>query len=325
MLVDVIFWGIVFIISLTVLLKGADYLIENAEKIGLSRGISPFIVGVVIVGIGTSLPELVAAVVASIQGVTEIVPANAIGSNIANILLVLGVTAVVTKKLFVEKNLIYLDLPMLAAATLLFLGVAADTTLLEDGSNGPMVTRGEAAFLVLTYLVYLGYSLFYQDDYIKKIKSAIDRPEVTWANYWLLALGAAGVVLGGKYVVDSTVKLAEIFEIGVGVIAVFAIALGTSLPELFVSVRAAQKGKPELSFGNILGSNVFNMLMLVGLPGLIQPLALDEKTFSIGIPALIIATFILVISGISNKVHLWDGAMYLMLYTLFIAKLFGIF
>ena len=120
------FWIIVFIISLAVLIKGTDWLLASAEKIGLAVGLSPFIVGVVIVGLGTSFPEIISSLVAVFKDVTEIIPANAIGSNIANILLIVGLSAIVSGRLSVTKNLIDLDLPLLAISTALFLGVAWD-------------------------------------------------------------------------------------------------------------------------------------------------------------------------------------------------------
>jgi len=326
MVLEILFWIFVFIASLFILVKGSDYLIENSEKIGLSFGLSPFIIGVLIVGIGTSLPELTTALVAVTQGVTEIVVANAVGSNIANILLILGLAAVITRRLSVQKNLIYLDLPLLTAATVIFLWLGWQEQTLSDGRIGHFITLPESIFLILVYLIYLGYSLFYKDDYVSHLKEALQtRPVVTVLNYFFLVLGLVGVIVGAKFLVEATVQLSIIFDIGVGVISLFAVALGTSLPELFVSLRAIKQDKPELAVGNIFGSNVFNVLMLVGLPGLFGTLAIGESTLAIGFPALIIATLMLVISGISNKVHLWDGAMFVMIYILFVAKLLGIF
>lgn len=322
---DLIFWGFVFVISLFVLVKGADYLVDNAEVIGLSYGLSPFIVGVIIVGIGTSLPELITSFIAVARGVTEIVTANAVGSNITNILLVLGLTALLTNRLIVKKNLIYLDMPLLITTTIIFVGVVLGREVLPSGESAFVINRPEAVFLIITYLIYLGYSLVFKDDYIEKIKSIINKPKAKLKNYAFLLAGFAGVAVGANYTIESVIKLSEMLNIGVAVISMAVIALGTSLPELFVSYNAAKKDKPELAIGNILGSSIFNILILVGLPGLFATLIVDEKTLYIGIPALLAATLIFVISGISNKVHLWDGTMYLMLYILFIAKLFGLF
>jgi len=149
-----IVWIIVFIISLVALVKGADWLIESSEKIGLAIGLSPFIIGVTIVAIGTSFPELVSSFAAIMKGVPDVVTANAIGSNIANILLIVGFSAVIGGRLIVTKSLIDLDLPLLALGTVLMLGV------LWDGQ----VTFGESVLMIVTYGVYLLYTVFHREN-----------------------------------------------------------------------------------------------------------------------------------------------------------------
>ena len=149
----IIIWIIVFIVSLGVLIKGADWLIASAEKIGLSLGLSPFIVGVTIVGVGTSFPELISSFVAIFKGVPDVVAANVIGSNIANILLIIGICAVIGKRLIVTKSLIDLDLPLLAISTVLLLGIVWDK----------QITFGESLLMLVTYGVYLSYTVLHKD------------------------------------------------------------------------------------------------------------------------------------------------------------------
>ena len=324
-----IFWIIVFIISITVLVKGADWLLGSAEKIGLAVGLSPFIVGVVIVGLGTSFPELISSLVATFRGVTEIVTANAIGSNIANILLIVGISAVVGGRLTFTKNLIDVDLPLLAVSTALFLGIVWDR----------QIVLGESILLLVLFVIYLLYTILHKDDEEevevlstrsdrrKHItgpkKEAIQRPKVTGKDILFLIIGVLGLAIGAKYLIDSVIKLSEILAIGAGVISLVAVSLGTSLPELLVSIKAAWQKKPEVALGNIFGSNVFNILLVIGIPGLFKTLILDEQTFTLGIPVLIVATFLFIISGISRKIHVYEGAMYIVIYIFFIGKLFG--
>ncbi|MFH0928396.1 MAG: calcium/sodium antiporter [bacterium] len=329
-----IFWIAVFLVSLAVLVKGADWLITSAERIGLALGLSPFIIGVTIVGIGTSFPELISSFAAVMRGVTDVVVANTIGSNIANILLIVGVSAVIGKRLSVSKSLIDLDLPLLAASTVLYLGVVWDH----------QVTLGEAILLVATYGVYLLYTVFHKDSEqaeeimevlpghqeLKKRVAAektekIKRPKLALKDFTLLVLGIVGLVFGAQYLIESLVQLSTMLNIGTGVIAITAVAVGTSLPELLVSVKAALKGKSSIALGNIFGSNVFNALMVTGLPGLFKTLPVEGTVYTIGIPALALATLLFVISGISRRIHVWEGAFYLSIYTLFIAKLFSWF
>jgi len=304
-----LFWLSIFVISLVVLVKGADWLLESAEKIGLAVGLSSFIVGVVIVGLGTSLPELFSGLMALFRGVNEIVAANAIGSNIANILLVVGVAAIISKKLTVTKDLIDLDLPLLTISTVIFVIAAWDR----------QISLRESILLLVVYLIYLGYTFMSREDDDGKTK----RPKLKTVDFvWLIA-GIIGLVVGAKYLIDSVIKISEMLSLAPGVVSLVAVAFGTSLPELLVSVKAALNNKPEVAIGNIFGSNIFNILVVIGIPGLFSRLQLDEKTFAIGLPVMAVTTLIFVISGISKRIHMWEGAMYLVVYLFFIGKLFG--
>ena len=310
-------WIIVFLVALAALVKGADWLIASAEKIGLALGLSPFVVGVTIVGVGTSFPELISSFVAAWQGVPEVVVANAVGSNIANILLIVGLSAMIGRKLVVAKDLIDLDLPLLASSMVLAFGV------LWDGS----VSLGESVMLLLAYGVYLLYTILHTSDEKSATtkKTTASRPKISWRDIALLVCGFAALLLGAKYLIDALVQLSRIFNVGAGVIAITAVAIGTSLPELLVSIKAARKGRSDMALGNIFGSNIFNGLVVIGLPGLFVRLPIDAQTVTIGIPAMMLATSLFVISGISRRIHVWEGAFYLLLYALFIAKLFAWF
>ena len=329
-------WIIVFVVALVVMVKSADWLIASAEKIGLALGLTPFIVGVTIVGMGTSFPELISSFSAVFQGVPEIVAANAIGSNIANILLVVGVAAVLGKRLIVTKSLIDFDLSLLAIGTVLFLGVVWDK----------QITFGESLLMIITYGVYLLYTILHKEEEgdeseeweetcvsrkpITKNKviskeEKISRPKLKTKDFVILLAGMIGLMFGAKYLIQSLIEISTMLNIATGVIAITAVAIGTSLPELLVSAKAAFQKKSEVALGNIFGSNVFNMLVVVGLPGLFSRLEVDAQTFSIGIPTMALATLLFIISGISRRIHMWEGAFYLALYVLFMAKLFNWF
>jgi len=329
-----IFWIIIFILSLALLVKSADWFVESSEKIGLALKISPFIIGVTIVAIGTSFPELASSIAAVFKGATEIVAANALGSNIANILLIVGLSAVVARRLIVRRSLIDLDAPLLGVATFLFVFVMWDKK----------IVLGEGILLIFGFLIYLLYTIFQRreeeetPELVEVLPSRIERrkreakiepspkPEkLNFKVFLFLILGVIGLAIGANYIIESVLKLSELLKISTSLIAITAIAVGTSLPELVVSVQAALKKKYEIALGNIFGSNVFNILIVVGVPALIRPLIVDELTFGIGLPFLIVATLLFVISGISRRIHIWEGAMYLLLYILFIVKLCGLF
>jgi len=323
----------VFVLSLAFLVLGSDWFLKGAERIGLKFGLSPFAIGVLLVGMGTSMPELVSSIAAVFKGVNEIVVANAVGSNIANILLIIGIIAIVGRKLEVNKNLIELELPLLAVSTILFLAI------ILDGVVFPM----EAAFLLAAYLIYLVYSLKdggvetistaaveKSEEIIKKVKEEEEGLSrfvlyvFSFRDYAIFLLGIWAIYFGAKYLIDSVVGLSQMLSIAPEIISVTAIAFGTSLPELFVSGRAVLSGKSEVAVGNILGSNAFNALIVVGLPGIFTVLPVGEKILSVGVPFMVASTFLFILSGISRRFYHWEGMMFLILYILFIFKLFNV-
>lgn len=325
-----VFWIIIFVASLIVLVKGADWMIDSAEKIGLGLGLSPFMTGMLIVGVGTSFPELISAIVATFRGVTEVVVANAVGSNITNILLVVGLSAIMGKKLVVIKSFVKFDLPLLVIGTILLFGSLIDSK----------ITLGESILLVGSYIVYLIYTFLHKKEGKEEFDVLPSRRERRRKNikFDKSNLGKIGVkeiimllgsivclVFGAEYLIEALINLSKILNLSTGVIAMTMVALGTSLPELVVSIKAAFRKKSDVALGNIFGSNVFNTLMVIGIPGLFKTLTVDSQTLSIGAPTMILATLIFVISGISKKIHAWEGILYLLIYVLFLAKLFGWF
>lgn len=337
-----VFWGIIFIVSLAVLLKSADSFTESSEKVGLTMKISPFIVGIAIVSIGTSLPELITSLVAVSRNQTEIVTANAIGSNIANILLVIGVSSIVARKMSIKRSLINLDLPLLATAITILFFVLMDK----------MVSSVEGFLLLSTYGIYFFYivssgkerSILNHKEtkktnknkkeflfpptrassnrFLKKIWNY--KPKIELGILITLVGSVFLIYISAKYTVESIINIADILNIKAAVITMSAVAVGTSLPELIVSVRAAMKRKYEIALGNVFGSNIFNALVVVGIPAMITDLNIDDTTFYIGIPFLIASTALYIFSGISRKIYNWEGLMYLVLYLLFLIKIFGV-
>lgn len=336
-----IFWILIFVLSLILMIKSADWLVESAEKIGLALKIAPFIIGITIISIGTSFPELASSIAAVFKGNDEIVAANVIGSNITNILLIVGLSAVAARTLVVRRSLIDLDAPLLAVVTALFIFTA------WDGK----IVFGEAVLFLLAFLIYLFYTIFQRKEEIitpeltevlsdgKKIKvlpSRVERrrkktagrpPQLSFKVFFFLILGIVGLIAGANYTIESMLNISKFLNISPVVITITALALGTSLPELVVSVKAALKKKYEIALGNIFGSNVFNILLVTGIPALIRPLTIkeDSVTFLFGLPFLAAATLLFVVSGISRRIHLWEGAMYLLFYLLFIIKVCGLF
>jgi len=318
-----IFWILIFILSLALLVKSADWLVESSEKIALYLKISPFIIGVTIVAIGTSMPELATAFASTLKGATEIVVATVIGANVHNIFLVIGLAAILARRLMIKRSLIDLDLPLLAISTVIFLSVA------YDGE----ITWQDGLLLLITFLIYLAYTIYERKEekgevkgIVEIIPGSVEKVEKLNLKVFLfLILGVIGLVIGAKYTVESALQLANLLKLLPSVIAIIGIAFGTSLPELLVSVRAAWKKKYEIALGNIFGSNVFNILIVTGLPAFVTTVKIDQITLTIGFPFLIAATLLFVISGISGRIHIWEGSLYVLAYIVFCLKFLGFF
>ena len=317
---DLFLWAVIFIAGFFVLIKASDYFVNSAEKVGIHFGMPAFIVGVTIVSIGTSLPELLVSIISVFRGASEIVIGNIVGSNITNIFLVLGVTAIVGRKIKITYEISKIDLPLLFGSTFL-LAVCA-----WDGA----FTFFEALICIAGFLVYIFYTISvekkHKDIEIKKeLNGALKKKKLEPKTWITMILSAFFIYVGSKLVVESAINLSGLLNIGTGVIAATVIALGTSLPELTVSITAAIKHKPEMAIGNILGSNIFNALAIVGISGLFGTLIIPANIISFGIPMMIIATFLYVFMTQDKFVSKWEGWLLICFYIFFIGKLFGLF
>lgn len=297
----------ILVLSLAALIKGADWFTEGAESIGLRFGIPSFVVGVTIVSIGTSLPELASSISAVLQGTSELVLGNVTGSNIANILFVLGLGAIVSKGIKMDWDISKVDLPILFGATFLL------ALTIIDGVFGWI----EAAIFLLFFVMYMHYSFSG-----KRNKIAIETHYKGSKAILALGGGLVLVIIGAKFLVDAVVELSLLAGISVAIISTSVVAFGTSVPEAVVTIVAALKGKKEIAVGNIVGSNIFNILFIMGIAGLVGPLAVDTMLLSYGLPALFAATFMLWFVVQDKEITIYEGATLLILYCFFIAKLF---
>ena len=301
---------IVFIISLAVLLKSADIFTDNIEILGKKFNIPSFILGVTIVAAGTSLPELASSIMA-MDTAPEIVFGNVIGSNITNILLIIGFSCLFLKKeTNITWDLYHGDITFFIASTLI-LGI-----ILFDGN----VTIVEASLLIIGYLLYTLYNI---DSNNKN-----DNPEkntelkFNYINVLQIIGGLALVILSADYLVDSAVDIATFLNVGSDVIGLTLIAIGTSLPELMVSFVAARKGNIEIAIGNITGSNIFNIFMVVGIPRFIGELKVTETIFPTTYVYLLISVALFISVILDKKLHRFEGAVLLLLFVFFLIELF---
>ncbi|TVQ43791.1 MAG: sodium:calcium antiporter [Saprospirales bacterium] len=295
-----------FAVAVGFLIKSSDWFIMASEKIGASWGVSPFVIGLTIVAFGTSLPELATAIFAMIEGEPGIVLGNVIGSNITNIFLVLGLLAVVAKSINLDFDLFKNDIPALVISALLF------WLMLSDGD----IDHFEAVFLLLALGVFIFSSLSgTEDEDIVKVKTG-------FKTYLIFIVSGALVYFSAKYTIDSIVLIAESINIGTDIIALSLVALGTSLPEVSVSILAAKRGHAGIAVGNVIGSNIFNTYIVIGVAAFFGPLEMTDMLTNFSLPMMLAATFILAVSSLSKSISRWEGFLYLLLYIFFLYRLF---
>ena len=294
---------LVFIVSLFVVVKSADYFTESAEKIGIYIGLSPFIIGTIILSIGTSLPELVTSIAAVLQKHSEIVVADVVGSNTTNILLVLGVSMVFTKRPILLHDAAIVDFPILITSSLfLYLSFLNNSFNYING-----------AFFLLCLTVYILYAI-----YSKKIKIEDKVKKISVKEPLILIISIILLDLGSKYTVKSIIEISKQLNIATGIIAATVVALGTSLPELLVSASAARKGKLDIAIGNIVGSNIFNAFGVLGISSIIGTIHIDRITKDVGIPFMLASTIILGFILQNKRMSKWVGFILVIFYFFFV-------
>lgn len=280
--------GLAIAIGLVLLVKGADDLIHGAVHLARHLGVSPFLIGVTVVAFGTSLPELAAGIGATLRDKGDLAVGNVLGSNIANVGLILGVTALVIR-IPVDKSVVRIDAPLVVAITGVVLVLMLDrfTGLREPGEGlVGLIGRPEGVALVVGLAAYVTYNAVagkldkgeLEEEFEKGQPPATDAPASrTLVDLSLVVLGIASLILGAQAMVDGSVIVAAALNIPDLVIGLTVIAIGTSLPELALSIQAARRGHAEIAVGNVLGSNTFNLLCVLGIASLVNPLPIPES------------------------------------------------
>lgn len=317
---ELFFWVGVFVISLIVLIKASDFFTVSAEKIGLYFGMPAFIVGVTIVAVGTSLPELISSIFAVLQGASEIVVGNVIGSNIVNIFLILGIATLIGKKIKISYELIHVDLPILVASAFLFMVMIWDGTF----------TIGEGILSIIGIAIYFLYTAHSKvkdkESLIKReVTGKLKKKKLEINTIAVLIISTVFIYIGARYTVESVIELSKLLNIGTEIIAISAVALGTSLPELMVTVSAVRRGNAEMAVGNVLGSNIFNTFAVMGIPALFGALIIPQNIIAFGLPMMIIATLLYFFMTQEKEITIWEGYILLLFYVFFIGKLFNLF
>ena len=248
------------------LVKGADWFVEGAACIAKKLGIPQLVIGLTIVAMGTSMPEAAVSVTAAMQQNAGITVGNVVGSNILNILIILGITAVITN-VAIQRSTLHYEIPFMLAVTALLLGF---------GMTGGRITFAEGVIFWLFFLAYLGY-LFVMARKENAEEEGTVKDFPVWKCLLLMVLGGILVVKGSDFAVSGASAIARYFGMSERFIGLTIVALGTSLPELVTSVTAARRGNAGIAIGNIVGSNIFNILFVIGTAALICPVPFERK------------------------------------------------
>jgi cation:H+ antiporter len=282
---------LIFIVSMGALIYGADFIIEQSEKIALHFNISSFVIGATLVALGTSLPEMAVSMSASMQGSGDIAVANVIGSTIFNISLVLGVVFLIAKNINPNRDLFAQDSAWSLFPILVFILMSIDGVLSKlDG----------VLFLILmgAYLLFL-----IQSNQVDQVEDDEDKANFAWGrSIFFLSIGFVFVIGGADFAIDSAGNIARDFGVSEWIIGLFLVAFGTSLPELTVSIKAARSNNADMAIGAIIGSNVANFTMVLGLSSIVNPLNVDLSANFFDITAALIVTFMLVFIT-ANKLY----------------------
>ena len=308
MLISILF----LIIGFVIVIKGADFLIDGASSLAKKLSISEMAIGLTIVAFGTSAPELIVNIFASIGGHHEITFGNILGSNIFNILMVLGVAGIIST-IVVRRNTILKEIPFLLVATLLVFGLSL------WNSN---LSLFDGIILLLFLLIFFIYVIGFLKA--KPLLGSDIKEHSYTVTFLMMISGIIGLFFGGKFVVDNAVKIATQFGVSQKFIGLTIVALGTSLPELVTSVLAIKKGRNDLAIGNVIGSNIFNILLVLGVSSIIAPIHYDIA-LNIDFIFLSVITIMLFISmfiGKKHKLTKIESVFFVILYFVYLVFLF---
>lgn len=307
------------LVSLVILYYGAEGLVSGAASLAKRVGVSPLIIGLTVVSVGTSAPELVVSVKAAMNGQSALSIGNVLGSNFFNIGIILGSSALIYP-LAVKRQLLRLDVPVMVLASLLFFLLFLDSK----------ISRPEALFLVLLIIAYITWLLVSSGKKPEKIEEIeeIEEEDIRLSKHWLLdilfiGVGLLALVYGSDLLVDNAVIIATKLGMSEAMIGLTIVAVGTSMPELATSVVAAVKKRSDIAIGNVVGSNIFNTLLILGTAGMIYPISTPDINYVDSLFNIGIGVLLWLFMKRSSRITRSQGAVFLALYlTYFIYKLF---
>lgn len=316
------------------LIKGADMFVDGSSKIAKFFKIPSIIIGLTVVAFGTSMPEAAVSISSAVQGANEIAVSNVVGSNIFNLLVVLGASAVIMpvccQKNSVKKEIPFSILCTVALLGTLFMGMKSNTV--EKEINGVITEVVEKSFTLnwvagLILLALFAFYMYWQISAALKARKAgiIEEEEDDGEKIsplkcvFVILLGLGSIIFGGNIVVEAAKVIAAELGMSDTLIGLTVVAVGTSLPELVTSMVAAKKGESDIALGNVIGSNIFNIIFILGFSALISPMTVDMESVLDTVAALVVTVIGLVFAGTKLKVARWEGAVMVVLYVVYLA------
>lgn len=300
---------LVFLLALAGLLISSNYFTNSAEAIGKYLKLPSFVVGVFIVGIGTSLPELISGILSVNKGASEILSGNIIGANISNILLITGLAVVINRKnISLKSGYMYIDLNYLIGSFLFFYIIAYD---------GKMEAT-ESIFGLLMFIVYSIYLI--KGESKSKDETKIKTEKFPIVPLLILLVSAVGIYFGADYTIIALEKIATDLSIPKSIVALTLLSLGTTLPELAVNISAIKNGKAEMAIGNVLGSSIFNTLVIPSFASFFGTIAVTDNLIQFSLPVMASCGLLFYLLTQDKKISVWEGLLFICLYSLFIFK-----
>ena len=313
---------LLLVAGLVLVVLGAEWLVDGASGIARRAGISEFVIGLTIVGFGTSCPELVVSLTGAFEGIADISIGNVLGSNIFNTLLILGLTAVIAPVTMTSENR-KKDIPFTLLVTLMFIMCGMSKSFLGLG-KADALSRVEGLVFLTVFILYIIYCFRTGKDKAEGDAGSSEKTRSALASIGLVLAGLGGLVVGGRLFVDSAVNIAEALGVSRKFIAITILAGGTSLPELATCIVAAARKKDQLALGNILGSNIFNILLILGSSAVVTPLSLaginPVDVAALALSAILVLVF--AFTGHRDRLDRWEGALLLAVYAAYMGWLF---
>lgn len=309
---------LLLIIGFLLLIKGADYFVDGASTIAKLLNIPPILIGLTIVAFGTSSPEAAVSISAAIKGSGDISLGNVVGSNMFNITAIIGITSIINP-LKVERETIRKEIPFALLASIALFILISDVNLQFFNKN--LITRSDGLILLLFFLIFLYYIFEVARNSREKVVLDNEKTStLTWGrNIFFTLAGLGAIIYGGDLVVKSSTEIAYSIGMSQTLVGLTIVAIGTSLPELITSITAAMKKQSEIALGNIIGSNIFNILFVLGSSSLISPISVDNKIFTDVMLMILFTIVLLYFSKTHSKVSKLEGSILTLVYLAYTA------